>query len=222
MHIIISCGYAEKVPAEDLACSSGKIWYIPRHGVYHPQKKKIRKVFDCAASFQGTSLNKQLLQGPDLTSLLIGVITRFWKEPIVLMADIEAMYHQVHVPTEDCNLLRFLWWPSGDFSQLMEYRMCVHLFGASSSPSCANFALQRCAEDNSNSFSQQVVDTIMHNFYVDDCLVSLPSESEAVALCHDLRAICARGGCQLKKWISNSHVNNMCWLQFLKRRGQWM
>lgn len=82
--------------------------------------------------------------------------------------------------------------------------MCVHLFGATSSPSCANFALRRCAEDNSNSFSQQVVDTIMHSFYVDDCLVSVPSESEAVALYHDLRAICTRGGFQLKKWISNS------------------
>ena len=80
----------------------------------------------------------------------------------------------------------------------------MHLFGATSSRSCAHFALQRCEVDNSNSFSQQVVDTIMHNFYVDDCLVSVPSESEAISLYHDLRAICTRGGFQLKKWISNS------------------
>ena len=167
MHNIISCGYAEKVPADELAYSCGKTRYIPHHGVYHPQKKKIRVVFDCAASFQGMSLNTRLLQGPDLTSSLIAVITRFRKEPIVSMADIEAMYHQVRVPAEDCYLLRFLWWPSGDLSQtLEEYRMCVHLFGATSSQSCANFALRRCAEDNSNSFSQQVVDTIMHCFYV--------------------------------------------------------
>ncbi|KAK0148069.1 hypothetical protein N1851_012226 [Merluccius polli] len=71
MHNIISCGYAEKIPADELAYSRGKIWYIPHHGVYHPQKKKIRVVFDCAASFQGMSLNTQLLQGPDLTSSLI-------------------------------------------------------------------------------------------------------------------------------------------------------
>ena len=202
---VISCGYAEKVPARDLLYSRGNIWYIPHHGVYHPTKKKIRVVFDCAASFQGTSLNAQLLQGPDLTSSLIGVITRFRKEPVVLMADIEAMYHQVRVPAKDSNLLRFLWWPGGDFSQpLEEYRMLVHLFGATSSPSCANFALRRCAEDNKDSFSPQIVDTIMNNFYVDDCLASVPSESQAVALYRDLRAICARGGFQLKKWISNS------------------
>lgn len=83
MHNIIYCGFAEKVPVKDLECNHGKTWYIPHHGLYHPQKKKIRVVFDCAVSFQGTSLNTQLLQGPDLTSSLIGVITRFRKEPIV-------------------------------------------------------------------------------------------------------------------------------------------
>lgn len=205
MHDIISRGYAEKVPAKDLASSQGKVWYIPHHGAYHPKKRAIRVVFDCAASFQGKSLNTQLLQGPDLTSSLVGVITRFRKEPVVLMADIEAMFHQVHVPAEDSNLLRFLWWPCGDFVQHMEmYRMLVHLFGATSSPSCANFALQKCAEDNRDSFSQQVVDTILNSFYVDDCLASVASESQAVALYRDLQAICARGGFQLKKWISNS------------------
>lgn len=121
------------------------------------------------------------------------------------MADVEAMYHQVRVPIEDSNLLRFLWWPDGDLSQLLEeYRMRVHLFGATSSPSCANFALRKCAEDNRDSFSVQVVEMIMHSFYVDDCLALVASESQAVALYHDLRAICARGGFQLKKWVSNS------------------
>lgn len=69
---------------------------------------------------------------------------------------------------------------------------------------CVHFALQKCVKDNRNSFSQQVVDTIMPNFYMVDCLVSVPSESEDVTLYLDLRAICARGGFQLKKWISNS------------------
>lgn len=79
------------------------------------------------------------------------------------MSDIEAMFHQVRVPEEDADLLRFLWWPNGDFSQcIVKYRMVVHLFGATSSPSCANFAPRRCAEDNKELFSQQVFETIMH------------------------------------------------------------
>ncbi|CAM4597167.1 unnamed protein product [Leuciscus chuanchicus] len=205
MNNLISSGYAEIVPTTDLERSDGKVWYIPHHGVYHPKKEKIRVVFDCAASFQGASLNTQLLNGPDLTSTLIGVLTRFRKEPIVLMSDIEAMFHQVQVPGEDADLLRFLWWSSGDFSQcLAEYRMVVHLFGATSSPSCANFALRRCAEDNEEFFSQQVIDTIMNGFYVDDCLASVALEQEAISLYKGLKAICAKGGFLLTKWVSNS------------------
>lgn len=162
-------------------------------------------VFDCGASFKEASLNASLLQGPDLTSTLIGVLTRFRKEPIVLMSDIEAMFHQVRVPEEDVDLLRFQWWPNGDLSQrVVEYRMVVHLFGATSSPSCANFALRRCAEDNKELFSQHVFETIIHSFYVDDLLASLASEQEAICLYGDLRRICAKGGFHLNKWMSNS------------------
>ncbi|XP_071058619.1 uncharacterized protein [Pseudochaenichthys georgianus] len=204
MNDILSKGYAEKVPVVDLERSDGRVWYIPHHGVYHPKKKKIRVVFDCAATFQGTSLNAQLLQGPDLTSTLVGVMTRFRKEPVVLMADIEAMFHQVRVPAEDSDLLRFLWWPNGDHHQnLEEHRMVAHLFGATSSPSCASFALRKCAEDHREQFSPKVINTVLHNFYVDDCLTSVVSEEEAVELYHDLCALCAQGGFHLTKWISN-------------------
>ncbi|KAK7922690.1 hypothetical protein WMY93_009592 [Mugilogobius chulae] len=141
-------GYAEKVHEEELNRGDGKVWYIPHHGVYHPIKKRLRVVFDCGATYQGTSLNAQLLQGPDLTSSLIGVVTRFRKEPVVMMADVESMFHQVRVTPEDSDLLRFLWWQDGDLEQEPAvYRMRVHLFGATSSPSCANFALRKCAED---------------------------------------------------------------------------
>lgn len=146
MNDLVTKGYAERVPEEELERCDGQIWYIPHHGVYHPTKGKIRVVFDCGASFKGTSLNAQLLQGPDLTSLLIGVVTRFRKESVVIMADVESMFHQVRVPAEDADLLRFLWWPDGDLNQdLTDCRMLVHLFGATSSPSCANFALRKCA-----------------------------------------------------------------------------
>lgn len=84
---------------------------------YHPQKKKIRVVFDCAASYRGVSLNQELLQGPDLTSSLFGVMQRFRQERIALMADIKGMFNQVRVPKEDRDLLRFLWWEDGDISK---------------------------------------------------------------------------------------------------------
>lgn len=37
MNDIISKGYAEQVPTEELERSDGRLWYIPHHGVYHPR-----------------------------------------------------------------------------------------------------------------------------------------------------------------------------------------
>ena len=146
--------------------------------MYHPKKHKLHFVFDCGASYLGASLNDQLLQGPDLTSTLIGVITRFLQEPVAIMADVEAMFHQVKVSPEDADLLQFLWWPDGEIDKdLLEYRMVVHLFGATSSPSCASYTLRWCAEDNRDLFDTTVVNTVLQNFDVDDCIKSVSSEA---------------------------------------------
>ena len=87
------------------------------------------------------------------------------------------MYHQATVPDEDTDLLRFLWWPQGDLSQPPgEYKMLVHLFGAKLSPSCANYALRRTAEDGKDRSSPKTVTTVLENFYFDDCLASTSDE----------------------------------------------
>lgn len=181
MSNIIEKGYAVKVPNKDLSRDDGKVWYLPHHGVYHPKKHKLRMVFDCGESYQGTTLNDQLLQGPNLTSTLLGVITRLREEEVALMVDVEAMFHRVKVPDEDSDILRFFWQMSGDITQeMVEYKF--HLFGATSSPSCASFALRKCAEDSRGQFSGQAVNTVLHNFYVDDCLQSVCSEEKALQL----------------------------------------
>ena len=52
------------------------------------------------------------------------------------------------MPNEDTYLFRFLWWLDGNYKQgLVEHKMLVHIIGATSSPSVANFALQKCATD---------------------------------------------------------------------------
>lgn len=86
----------------------------------------------------------------------------------------------------------------------MEYRMKVHLFGAVSSPSCANYALRRIAQDCQAQFDSCVLNIILQNFYLDDCLTSLPTEDETFYMAQILIAVCAKGGFQLSKWMSNS------------------
>ena len=149
-------------------------------------------------------MNDQLLQGPHLTQSLVGVLLRFSEEPVALMSDIEAMFHQVKVREVDSNYLRFLWWPDGDLRiEPQNYQMTVHLFGATSSPSCANFALKKTALDNSSDFNQETVQTVLNNFYVDDCLKSVPTTTDAIQLSTEIRELLSMGGFRLTKWLSN-------------------
>ena len=62
----IAKGHTRKLTKEEADQRSCKTWYLPHHPVSSPGKPdKIRVVFDAAARFQDTSLNDQLLQGPD-------------------------------------------------------------------------------------------------------------------------------------------------------------
>ncbi|XP_030585762.1 uncharacterized protein LOC115780619 [Archocentrus centrarchus] len=204
MEETITHGDAEKVPDADL--HKHPVWYIPHHGVYHPQKPgKIRIVFDCSARSQGTSLNDHLLTGPELTNSLVGVLCRFRKGKIAIMCDIERMFHQFHVKTEDQDYLRFLWWENGDLeSEPSVYRMKVHLFGAASSPGCANYGLKHLAAISRENFSKKSVSFIERNFYVDDGLTSVSTETEGIQLVNEARQLCSRGNLKLHKFTSNS------------------
>lgn len=100
-----------------------------------------------------------------------------------------------------------LWWPNGNLDQdEEEYRMRVHLFGAASSLSCSCYALQRTAEDGINDIIPEAAQTLLRNFYVDDCLKSVATEEQAVIFASDIRVLCNRGGFHLTKWTSNSRT----------------
>lgn len=59
------------------------------------------------------------------------------------------------------------------------------------------------SKDNRDLFNTTAVDTVLRNFYVNDCLKSVGSDEE---LCQNLKAICQRGGFNLMKSISNSRA----------------
>ena len=203
MEQYLTMGHARRVPLNEVRVQDKPLWYLPHHPVQN-KPGKTRIVFDCAAKYRGTSLNDQLLTGPDLTNSVAGVLTRFREEEVALSADIECMFHQIRVAPADQDAFRFLWWPNGDLTQQpVDHRMEVHLFGATSSPSCSNFALRRTAEDNKGEFSEEVVKTVKRNFYVDDCLKSLKSAEDAVEFVDQLQDILSKGGFRLTKWSCN-------------------
>ena len=76
------------------------------------------------------------------------------------------------------------------------------MFGAKSSPSCANYALRRTAEDGKDRSPPEAVTTVLE--HVDDWLVSTSDEKKAITLTKYLIALCESGGSRLTKWSSNS------------------
>ena len=114
------------------------------------------------------------------------------------------MFHQVKVNKEHRDFLRFLWWDEGDTTQEPnEYRMTVHLFGAASSPACANLSLKMTAKDN-NDLGEEVVEFVKTDFYVDDGLKSVDTIEKAVPLIQKGKEMCKRGGFRLHKFTSNN------------------
>jgi len=201
---MIERGDAEVVP--ETSVSNCK-WYIPHHGVFHPKKPgKLRVVFDCSAKYQNDSLNRHLLSGPDLTNGLAGVLIRFRRYPVAIMCDIEKMFHQFFVCEPDRDYLRFLWWENGDLnSEPRDYRMRKHLFGAASSPACANYGLKHLAKCQEQQYPD-AASFVQDDFYVDDGLSSVKTEHEAIQLVKDAQVICNSGGIRLHKFVSNSRA----------------
>ena len=98
-----------------------------------------------------------------------------------------------------------MWWPDGDLEKENgEYEMHVHLFGALSSPSCANFALRQTATDNESKHGTETADILRKDFYVDDLLKSCTNEDDAVEMIEKIQEMCESGGFNLTKFTSNS------------------
>ena len=151
------------------------------------------------------SLSSLLAQGSDLTNQLIGVLCRFRQDPVAFTCDVESMFHQFRVATEYRNFLRFFWWPDSDSTKPpIEYRMTVHLFGAASSPGCANYGLKRIAHDHEKEFGSDAANFVKYDFYVDDGLKSVGTAEHAISLVEKTKQLCAKGGLRLHKFVSNS------------------
>ena len=205
MDDMLANNYAEKIK-HDIEVKQGDSWYIPHFGVTHPDKPgKVRVVFDCAAKVEGVSLNDFLIQGPDMINSLICVLLNFRVGCYAYTSDIETMFYQVRVPPRDRDYLRFLWWDKNDFSsEPSDFRMCVHIFGASSSPNIANYALKRISTDMVEGFSGQSRETMRRNFYVDDLLRSEDTTELLVDNATEVSELCRLGGFNLTKFCSNN------------------
>ena len=112
----VNAGYVRKLQLRSVAIDQAELnetrdklqWYLPHHPVIKLHKpEKVTIVCNAAAKYQGVALNDTLLPGRDLLQSLIGIIFRFREHQIALSADIEAMFLQVAVPSDDSRYLDF-------------------------------------------------------------------------------------------------------------------
>ncbi|XP_064623414.1 uncharacterized protein LOC135485361 [Lineus longissimus] len=78
--------------------------------------------------------------------------------------------------------------------------MTVHLFGAASSPACANVALQKTISTNSE---YGTADHLLRSFYVDDYLDSVTKPADGIEKAKGTKRILEKGGFNLTGWSSN-------------------
>ncbi|XP_068222807.1 uncharacterized protein [Palaemon carinicauda] len=105
------------------------------------------------------------------------------------------MFHQVHVTSEYRDVLRFLGFEKDYTAQsLKTLKMTAHLFGRIWSQSCTNYALQRAVEEYHNTYSEEVLNTVLNNNYVDDCLRYVDELESVVVLAQQVKELLARRG----------------------------
>ncbi|OON13913.1 hypothetical protein X801_10303 [Opisthorchis viverrini] len=111
----------------------------------------------------------------------------------------------VRVPENDGGAFRFLWWPGSDISlEPVEFQMNAHVFGAKSSLFCANFAVQHTVEPFGNDHAPIVSEMIRNGFYVDGCLLSVPSIDAAGTISTQLSEKPLEVGFHRRKWATNA------------------
>lgn len=114
------------------------------------------------------------------------------------------MFHQVNIRDEDQHCQRFFW--TDENGNIQTFVMCVMTFGACCSPSCAQYVKNVNAERHSQEYPR-ATEVIIKKHYVDDMLVSVENEQEAIQLANEVKLVHDNGGFEIRNWISNSsHV----------------
>ena len=83
--------------------------------------------------------------------------------------------------------------------------MNFHVFGAASSPTACNFALQQLITEAPEGL-KGVAKRIKTDFYVDNLLASFDRQDEAETVCKDLVNLLASAGFPLVQFLSSNRV----------------
>lgn len=163
---------------------------------------KFRNVFDASARYFGSSLNENLLKGPDLLVDLTKPLLRMRENQVAFTADIQNMFMQMKICERDQQVQRVLWRESMN----EDFRIFVFtsmLFGPVSSPFTSQWVKNETA-DRFMGIYPKAADTIKSAMYMDDLLTSEKSLNEAIAVAKQCIEIFESINWKLIQFQSNS------------------
>ena len=195
-------GYVCEVSEEELK-GRDNIWFLPHFGVENPTKPgKLRIVFDGAATWQGTSLNNCLLDGPNLYNSITGMLFKFRENPVAFSADIKDFFLRIKISENDSYKQLFLWRGKERVREPQKFRVTSLIFGSRSSPCSAQYV----RNTNAARFAARYPDAaeaIKNNHYVDDLLYGADTIANGRRLIQEINWIHKQGGFQLTNWAAN-------------------
>ncbi|XP_043257972.1 uncharacterized protein LOC122400517 [Colletes gigas] len=152
-------------------------YFLPHHAVLKETSTttKLRVVFDgsCKSTSRLSVNDVQIMVGPTVQDDLLSILLRFRKHKYVLSADIEKMYRQIRIRTEDRQYQRILW-RTNESEEIRVFELNTVTYGTASAPFLATRALRQLGEIHREEFPAARL-TIIEDFYVDDLLTGTDS-----------------------------------------------
>ncbi|GFX76187.1 integrase catalytic domain-containing protein [Trichonephila clavipes] len=142
--------------------------------------------------------------GPRVQRDVYPILLSFRTFQIAVCADLEKMFRQIRISSEDTNWQRILW-RDNPKETVKEYRLTTVTYGTSCAPYLSTRTLTQLAFDERERYPLASFATL-HHFYVDDLLSGAATEKEAVELVWQLKEMMKKGGFNLRKWQSNSEI----------------
>ncbi|GFY78295.1 DUF1758 domain-containing protein [Trichonephila inaurata madagascariensis] len=214
--------YGTCSPKNDYA--KKEAYYLSHHAVLRDSSTtKLRVVFDASAkSTTGHSLNDLLMVGPRVQRDVYPILLSFRTFQIAVCADLEKMFRQIKISSEDTNWQRILW-RDNPKEPVKEYRLTTVTYGTSCAPYLSTRTLTRTLALDERERYPLASFATLHHFYVDDLLSGAVTEKEAVELVWQLKEMMRKGGFNLrndgykgllliwsKPWHICCHVGSKC------------
>ncbi|XP_028176820.1 uncharacterized protein LOC114364741 [Ostrinia furnacalis] len=177
-------------------------YFLPHHGVLreHSTTTKLRVVFDASAkTTSGQSLNDIQLIGPCLQNDVFSILLRFRQFNYVACADIEKMYRQINIQSDQRNL-QLIIWRENKSDELGVYQLNTVTYGTASAPYLSIRCIKQLALECEDDVIKRIID---EDFFVDDLVTGHDNKDTLMDICGKVSDILKSACFPLRKWMFN-------------------